>query len=480
MPQSVIVMRKLIIGLALALSGFMAQAQEVWSLSKCIEHAIENNIQVKQNMLSAELAKANYDQSIADMAPSLNAGASHGYNWGQRIDPFTNQFATNRVRSNNLGLSSSVTLFNGLQMQNTLKKNNLDLMASRYDVETMQNDIALNVATAYLQVLFSEELLAVAQNQLLITTNQLDRTKKLVDAGVLPEGNLFDIQAQLAGDELQVSNAENTRDLAYLSLRQLMNLSGTRTLTIEKPEIEVPADALAEVNPNQVYETALGNQPQIKSAETTVLSADKSLSIAKGTASPSITVTGSIGTGYSGLSRQVTGYDIVTPSPTGITANGDSVYNFSDAIIPTFETTPFGEQLDQNLNENLTFNLNIPIFNGWQSRTAIARAKINQQSAQLALEASKLQLEQTIQQSHADAKAALKQYFASTKALEALEKSFEYAQKRFEVGLLNPTDFNETKTRLANAESEAVRAKYDYVFKLKVLDFYQGKPLTLK
>ncbi len=473
-------MRKLVIGLALILSGFITQAQEAWSLSKCIEHAIGNNIQVKQNMLSAELAKANYDQSVADMIPSLNAGASHGYNWGQRIDPFTNQFATNRVRSNNFGLSSSVTLFNGMQKQNTLKKNDLDLTASRYDVETMQNDIALNVATAYLQVLFSEELLLVAQNQLLITDNQLDRTSKLVDAGVLPEGNLFDIQAQLASDELQVSNAENQRDLAYLSLRQLMNLNSNATLTIEKPQIEIPADALSKLNPKQIYQTALGNQPQIKSAETTVLSADKSVAIAKGTASPSVTITGSVGTGYSGLSKEVTGYTITTPPPSGYTASGDTVFSLSDGIIPTLETKSFSDQLEQNLNENLTFNLNIPIFNGWQSRTAIARAKINQQNAQLALEASKLQLEQTIQQAHADAKASLKQYFASIKALEALETSFEYAQKRFEVGLLNPTDFNETKTRLTNAESEAVRAKYDYVFKLKVLDFYQGKPLTLK
>lgn len=473
-------MRKLIIGVAFIFLGFMAQAQETWSLSKCIEHALQNNIQVKQNLLSADLAKANYDQSIAAMAPSLNAGASHGYNWGQRIDPFTNQFATNRVRSNNLGLSSSVTLFNGLQMQNTVKKNNLDLMASHYDVEKMQNDVALNVATAYLQALFTEELLLVAKNQLMITSNQAERTQKLVEAGVLPEGSLFDIQAQMASDEWQVSNAENQKDLAYLSLKQLMNLKGDATLSIEKPEIEVPADALAESSPSAIYNTALTNQPEIKSAETTVLSADKGLAIAKGTVSPSISITGSIGTGYSGLSKQVTGYEIGIPSPSGITATGDSVYNFSDAIIPTLETTPFGDQLEQNLNENLTFNLNIPIFNGWQSRTAIARAKINRQSAELALEASKLQLEQTIQQAHADAKAALKQYFASTKALEALDKSFEYAQKRFDVGLLNPTDFNETKTRLANAESEAVRAKYDYVFKLKVLDFYQGKPLTLK
>lgn len=474
------VMKKIALGLLLIGAGFWAEAQEVWTLSKCIEYALQNNIQVKQSLLSAELAKENYEQSIANLLPSLNAGASHSYNWGQRIDPFTNQFATNRVRSNNFGLSSSVTVFNGFQLNNTMKKNNLDFMASRYDVEKMQNDIALNISTAYLQILFAQELLGVAKNQLQITQNQLERTEKLVKAEVLPEGNLLDLQAQISSDELQIVTAENQLDLAYLNLKQLMDYKGTGEFKVEKPIVDVPADALAALTPEQIFSSAVNTQPEIKSAETQILSADKSLSIAKGTASPSLTLTGSIGTGYSGLSQTVTGYEVGDPTIIGATADSTLVYGLQNSITPLYEKTPFGDQLDQNFNQNLSLNLNIPIFNGWQSRTAIARAKINRQSSELALEASKNQLQYTIQQAHADAKAALKQYNASLRTVEALNQSLEYAQKRFDVGLLNATDFNETKTRLASAQSDMLRAKYDYIFKLKVLDFYQGKPITLK
>lgn len=480
MPTISDVMKNFLVGLFLVFCfGFNASAQEEWSLSKCIEYALQNNIQVKQSLLSAELAKDNYEQSIANLLPSLNAGASHSYNWGQRIDPFTNQFATNRVRSNNFGLSSSVTLFSGLQLNNSLKQNNLDYLASKYDVEKMQNDIALNIATAYLQILFAQELLEVAKNQLLITQQQLERTNKLVAAGVLPEGNLLDLQAQISSDELQIVTAENQLDLAYLNLKQMMDFKGAQEFKIVKPNIvDIPADALAALNPEQIFNTAIGSQPEIKSAETQILSADKSLAVAKGGMSPSLTVTGSIGTGYSGLSKTVTDVTIGDPTVIGVTADSTLVYGSPSTDITTI-TTPFSDQLDQNFNQNLSFNLNIPIFNGWQNRTAIARAKINRQNSELSLEAAKNQLRYTIQQAHADAKAALKQYNASLKTVEALIQSLEYAQKRFDVGVLNATDFNETKTRLASAQSDMLRAKYDYIFKLKVLDFYQGKPITL-
>lgn len=455
------------------------KAQEAWSLQKCIEYALENNISVKQNQLNAELAKENYNQSIANMLPTLNAGASHSYNWGQRIDPFTNQFATNRVRSNNLYIGSQVTLFSGLQLQNTLQQNSLNYLAGKYDVEKMKNDIVLNVATAYLNVLFAQELLSVAKTQKSITENQVERTQKLVDAGTLPLGSLLDLQAQLASDELNAVNTENQLTIALLTLSQLLNLETKNNFSIVKPQLEIPVNPTLAESPEQIYQFALSNQPSIKSAETRVLSADKAVRIAKGTAYPSLTMSGSVGTGYSGLSQKVVGFEPGTPSIIGYTPDTVPVYSISSSVIPITERTPFGEQLKNNTNENLGFNLNIPIFNGWQSHNAISRAKIARQNAQYTLDLNEQNLRQTIEQAHVDAQSALKQFYATQKTVEALSQAFDYAEKRFNVGALNSTDYNTAKNRLNNSQSDLLRNKFNYIFKSKVLDFYMGKPITL-
>jgi outer membrane protein len=462
-----------------SLVSLQTKAQEAWSLQKCIEYALENNISVKQNELNAELSKENYNQSIANMAPSLNAGASHSYNWGQRIDPFTNTFATNRVRSNNLYISSQVTLFSGLQLQNTLKQNSLNYLAGKYDVEKMKNDIVLNVATAYLNVLFAQELLGVANTQKSITETQVERTQKLVDAGTLALGSLLDLQAQLASDELNIVNTENQLAIALLSLSQIMNVKTTETFSIVKPQMEMPANPVLAENPEQIYQFAVDNQPSIKSAETKILSAEKGIKIAKGSAYPSLTLSGSVGSGYSGLSQKVVGFEPGTPSIIGYTPDTIPVYSISSSVVPITERTPFGEQLKNNVNENLGFNLNIPIFNGWQSHNSISRAKIAKQNAEYTLELNEQNLRKTIEQAHVDAQSALKQYYATKKSVDALSQAFEYADKRFNVGALNSTDYNTAKNRLNNAQSDLLRNKFNFIFKSKVLDFYMGKPITL-
>ncbi len=464
---------------SITLFSLQGKAQEAWSLQKCIEYALENNISVKQNELNADVAKENYNQSIANLLPSLNAGASHSYNWGQRIDPFTNTFATNRVRSNNLFISSQVTLFSGLQLQNTLKQNSLNYLAGKYDVEKMKNDISLNVATAYLNVLFTQELLGVAKTQKSITESQVTRTQKLVDAGTLALGSLLDLQAQLATDELNVVNNENQLNIANLTLVQLINLDNTADFTIVKPNLEMPSNPILAENPEQIYQFAVNNQPVIKSAETKVLSADRAIKVAKGTAYPSITMSGSVGTGYSGLSKKVVGFEPGTPSIIGYTPDTVPVYSVSSSVIPITEKTPFGEQLKNNVNENLGFNLNIPIFNGWQSQNSISRAKIAKQNAEYTLELNEQNLRKTIEQAHVDAQSALKQFYATKKSVEALSQAFDYADKRFNAGALNSTDYNTAKNRLNNAQSDLLRNKFNFIFKSKVLDFYMGKPITL-
>lgn len=448
-----------------------------WTLQQCIEYALLNNISIKQSELNVKLNDANYLQSKANILPTLNGNISHQYNFGRTIDPFTNQFATDQVLSQNFFLSTNLVLFSGLQNWNSIQQNKYNLLASKEDLEKMKNDIALNIAAAYLQILFSEELVINARAQYKISGLQVERTKKLVDAGSLPKSNLYDIQSQAALEELNVVNAENQLTIAYLTLAQMLELQNPGDFRIVKPELEVPNVDLLSVTPMQIYQYAVSNMPDVKSSQYKLVSAQKGLKIAKGGISPRLTLSGSYGTGYSGASKTITGF-----TPTGswdttlyFSSSGDLI--FEPTFNTQFETTSFADQIDQNLNRSLGFNLSIPIFNGLQTHTSIVRSKINLMNAELTLQLTKNNLQKSIQQAYADALAALKKYQASQKAVSAMEESFKAMEQKFNVNLVSSFEFAESQNRLAKAKSEMLQSKYDYFFKLKVLDYYQGKPL---
>lgn len=457
--------------------SFVSAQPGTLSLEQCIEQAWKNNLQLQQQRLSVDLAEQNLLQSKASMYPSLNANASHAYNFGRTIDPFTNEFATESVQSNNFSVSSGMNLFSGFQVRNTVKQNRHELEAGQYDLETSFNDVALMVASAYLQILFNLEQVENIANQVEITQQQVERTQKLVDAGTLPRGSLFTIQAQLASEELQLINAENQLDLSFLNLRQLLYLSEDAEFTIEVPEIQIEPGTNDDYTPMQVYNVALQEQPQIKSAEIRILSAQSGLAVAKGARSPMLSVRGSYGTGYSGASPEVTEVTMGQPEVIGLTASGEQVFG------PTFDyqtrIKPFSDQLSDNRNRSLGFFLTIPIFNNYQVRTGVSRSRINLENAVLQNEIVREQLFQTIQQAHADATAALKRYTATQKNVTALNESFRYTEQRFNVGMLNSLEYNDAKNRLTAAESELLQSKYEYVFRIKILDFYLGQPLKL-
>jgi outer membrane protein len=468
----------------LLFSTGMIHAQEImsekpYSLKQCIDRALMNNIQLKQTELNTELAKSNLLQSEGNLLPSINAQASHSYNIGRTIDRFTNQFADAQVLSQNFGISADITLFSGLQNINSIKKSRYDYMAARFDTDKMRNDVSLNVATAYLQVLYSMELLEIAKNQVGITTAQVNRTTKLVDAGTAARGALLDIQAQLASEELNVTNAQNQMDIAYLNLAQLLNLPSASGFTIEKPDLGIMNENLLTSSPEQVYASAISTLPEVKSSELKVKSADKNVDISWGGLSPRLVFSASYGTGYSGLSQRLVGMPAFTGySPSGsVTSGGDTVYSpvFSDA---TYENIPFSDQYRDNVNKTFGFFLTVPIFNKFQTKTAIDRAKIQKMNAELNVESTKLQIQKNVMQAYADANAGLKKYFSSKKAVEATEESFRYTEQKFNVGMLNANDYNDSKNKLIKAQSDLLQAKYEYVFKTKVLDFYQGKPLS--
>jgi outer membrane protein len=449
-------MKSLTLFISMFLILVSVQAQETWSLEKCIEHALSNNIQVKQQLLQVESNKADLLQNKLTLLPSLNGFASHGYNYGKTVDRYTNAFATERVRSNNFYLSSSVTLFEGFQKVNQLKQSQANLIASQYDKDKFMDDISLNIATAYLQILFYREMLKTSENQLAATELQVARLKKMVDAGALAQGDYYTIDAQRAAENTAVVDARNNLDMAYLTLTQMLDLPSTQNFEIEVPDLELGQQPTLLESPDQIFGYALETQPVIKSAESRVLSSEYGLLMAKGGQSPALTLQGSMGTGYSGANRVL------------------------DTLTMTTAVKPFNDQINDNINKSFSFNLNVPIFNGWATRTSISKAKINVENSKYNLDLSKLQLRKTIEQSYADAKASLNKYQASISGVDAARESYRYADQKFINGMMNSVDYNNSKTSFEKAESELLRAKYEFIFKTTVLDFYMGKPISLK
>ena len=448
------------------------------SLEACIDYALKNNIQIKQSELNTELSQIGLSQSKTNLLPSLNANASHGYNFGRTIDRFTNQFATQQVLSQNLSLSTDINLFSGLQNINGIQQNKYLYLASKCDVDKMKNDVSLNIAAAYLQILFAVENLENARNQMGITTSQVERTEKLVDAGAVPKGTLFDIQAQLALEELNFTNAQNSLDISNLSLVQLLNLGTIEGFSIVKPDLTLGNETLLTSTADQIYNAAVSNLPEIKSAEYNIKSSEKAVDVARGGLSPRLSFSAAYGTGYSGLSQRVVALPVIQGyAPDGsITSAGDTVFSpfFSN---PFTEKIPYFDQYRDNVNKSFGFFLTVPLFNRFQTKSAIDRARIQKLNADLGLESVKLQIRKNVQQAYADANGGLKRYNATAKAVDAMKESFKYAEQRFNVGMVNTNDYNDSKNKVAKAESDLLQAKYEYIFKTKVLDFYQGKPL---
>lgn len=460
------------------LISLVSFSQDNWDLESCINYALENNLTVKQSQLNNKIAEENLVQAQGTTLPSLNGFATHFYNFGQTIDPFTNQFATTSVRSNQMGVQASLDLFKGFSNYNTIKQSQYDLMASQSDFEKAKNDISLNIAAAYLQILFNQELVASARLQTLITQKQVERTQKLVDAGTLPQGNLFQVQAQLASEELTLIQAQNNLNLSYLNLKQLLQLDSETEFKIVTPNLAIAENETIEVKPGMVYDKALTGLPEVKSAENRVLSAEHQVKAVKSNYYPSLTLSGSIGSGYSGLNSEVISSQLTT-MPIGTTVSGELVTTAYQ--IPTeTRVKPFSNQLSDNFNQSVGVTLRVPIFNKFQVNSSAKRAKLNLEAQNLQLQQTKNQIKQTIEQAYADANAALNNYRANQKAVEALTEAFRYTEQRFNVGMVNMVDYTDAKNRLARAESDLLRAQFDYVFKLKILDFYQGKPLTLK
>lgn len=458
---------------------------QVWTLDSCINYAFEKNLTIRQSEQSIKLAEINELTAIGGFMPSLNAQASHGYNWGQRIDPFTNQFASSRIQSNNLGIATSVNLFNGFQQVNTYKQSQLNSEVSKWNYEKIRNDISLSVASAFLNVMVNKEFMDIAQRTLEASDRQVKRMEKLVNAGQMSEGNLNEILAQQASNNASLVTATNNYELAKISLMQLLQLDAGQSagFSIAIPELEDAETLQMITNPEVAVEMAINNFPDVKSASVNLASADMGKKIAEAGYYPSINASFTFGTGYSGAARVVTGNPDSLSFPIGtVLGSGELVTSFPQLSYSADDYTvkPFSDQLTDNVNRSLFFTLNIPLFNGFATKSAVKRAEINQVNARLQLEQTKQTIEQNVYRAYTDAKASLANYYASKASVEANQRAFQWSELRYEQGVSNLVDYADARTRLENAQASLTRNKYDYIFKVKVLEFYMGKTLNLK
>ena len=470
--------KSIILSLALLAMGFSLSAQQAWSLEDCLQYAMENNIQIKQSVLNTEYNENLLKQSKLGQIPNLSGSANYSFSAGRTLDQTTYRYSDQQINSINMGLSSYTNLFNGLQVRNTIQQNELILMASYQDVESVKNDISLNIAAAYLSIMFNKELVAVTVSQLEITGQQVERTRKMVDAGKLAKGNALELQAQFAGEELNLVNAENQLAISLLNLQQILYLPIDTAFDVIIPELADPDENPLLVDAQKVYSIAEEIMPEIKSAMLSLESAGKGLAIAKGARSPQLYLSANYNSGYSDIREQVVEIGPPQQIPIGETMSGEPVVSYPQEI-PVFGAYSFMEQMRDNRSGGIGLGLTIPIFNGWQINSSIANAKIMHERAQLDLQNRQLALYASIQQAYADALAALKKFNATQQALVSMEESFKYTEKKFEVGLVNTVDYNMSKNQLISTQSDLLQAKYDFIFKTEILNFYQGEPITL-
>lgn len=440
--------------LTLLIIGIGTAQQKKWTLEECVVYAVENNLTIEQFELDLENAKIDESDALGNFLPNLSASSSASSNTGFSINP-TNNSPTNETAFNmNASISTNATLFNGMRNIHRMNRAKLSALASQYRLDDLVDDIRLNVASAYLLILSNKESLKVFNAQYAVTEQDLKKTKELVDSGVVPRGDLLEIEATAANQEQQIVNAENSVLISRINLAQMLQITDYENFDISDDEFQIPLSTILDNSPKVIFDKALTFRNDIKFSESNVDIAKKDLDIAKGALYPTLGAFFNYGSRYSD----------VTQIPD---QNGDFYTpNFTDQLW-IFDGMSYGAQL------------NIPVFNGFSVKNNIKRSKISIERAKLQLQQNKLDLETNINQAYVDVKAFSKAYEAAEKTLEARRLAYQYSKERFDVGLMNSFDFSQAQSRVDNAEAEVIRTKYNYIFRLKVLEFYFGLPIVL-
>ena len=439
----------LLIILFLMSQVIMAQVS-TWTFQQCLDTALKRNISINQSRLTNELNKIALAQSKANRIPSASASVNEGLNFGKNINPTTNSYVFETYNSTNFGIGSGLIIFNGLQNTRTIQQNSMSIEAGKYDIATIENTVTLNITTAYLQVLFAYEILSAAENQVASTLSQVDRTEKMVNAGKVPESNLFQIKAQYATDKLSIVTARSQLDLAKVTLMQLMEIPVIDSFEIEKPNFGEPSELILQSH-QEIFRKALAIQPQITGASIRTNNALLGIKISEGARWPRLNLSGNVNSDYAGSSR-----------------SGGSVNSGQQGFFP---------QLWNNLGGSLGLGLSIPIYSNRSIKSNIDRATINAMSARLDEQNTKNQLRKSIEQAYTDLRSSMNKFFATKEQYNSSMVSYKNMETKYNVGMMTEIDYLVEKNNFIQAESKLIQSKYEYIFNSKILDFYQGNPI---
>jgi outer membrane protein len=440
--------------------GLLSQAQsKKWTLEECVDYAIKNNISIQQSELDAKSAAVEKSAAIGNFLPSFNINGSHSWNIGLNQNITTGLLENQTTQFTSAGINSSVAIYNGMQNQNRLRRANLAMVASKYQLLKMKDDISLNIANAYLQILFNKENLKVQKEQLSNNEKQLLRSQELVNAGVVPRGDLLDIKATVATNNQAIVAAENALLISKLSLAQLLQLDNFQDFDVAEANYDAKESSTLLQTPESIFAKAKEERVELKIAKTNLEIAERDLKIAKGAYQPSLQGFYSLNT-RAGYSDRVIGFNGTTP-----------------ILAPAL---PVFEQFDNNKGHSFGLQMNIPLLNGFSVRNNVDRSKIAFDRSKIAFSQQELDLERNVFTAFTDAKGAMKANESAIITLEARQEAYNYAKEKFAVGMLNAFDLNQSQTLFVNAQSEVVRTKYDYIFRVKVIEFYFGIPIIKK
>ena len=477
------------LGLTLSLT---AQNPKQWDLRTCVEYAIKHNISVQQADIQARLAKLQADQAKSNQLPSMTGSSGAGMRLGRSIDPVTNAFTTTQFLYNNFGLNGGIQLYNNNRLNNTAAASNYNWLASIADLQTAANDISLNVATFYLQVLSSIEQSEIARIQIAQTTEQLAATKKRVEVGLLPEINLLELETQLANDSSNYITAISNVAQNKLSLKALLNLDAADAFDVfVQPVDQIKLQGFADLQPDYVFTVAEQNLPNVKAANLRLKAAEKNKLVAKAGFFPTLSFGYSLSTNFSNSFKYISGvepagFSNITATSPFVTVGSAKYYVQSPLYNTKTSTRDFGniwngwgKQIDNNFGQNFGFQLSIPIFNANQSRNAYQQSKLNYQSVSLQQENTQRKLKQDIYTAYTNAVVAFNKLNATQKAVTSAEKAYNFATKRYELGLLGTIELLNNQNNYLKAKVNFKSAQYEYVFRIKLLEFYKGEALSL-
>lgn len=477
-------MRK-IISAALLFFTFNVSGQqsEIWTLQSSVQYALEHNISIRQNELNKRLAALSLKQSRLAQLPTLNANTSYGRSFGRSVDPTTNQFSNTNYDFLSASGTANILLFGWFQQRNTIASNKYSLEAAKADIDQLKNDVSLNVATGFLRALLAKEQIRINQKQVELSKAQLFQTRKFVDAGRLPELNAAQLESQLASDSSNLISAISNYKSAILDIKALLNLDFETKYEIEAPVVDIAEQInLNSMNPEMIYEEAAKNFGTIKSSEFKVLAAQKRIAATKGGLYPQFGLNAQFGTNFATSYKEPTNIKMGPGKPTGAYVPiNDSLYFAVYEPTYTYDsrTIPFSKQVDNNFRQTISIGLSFPIFNAWQSQYNLRQAKISEQTQELNKYQATLKLKQDVYKAYDDAVSAVQKYHAAERATQAAQRAFDFAEKRYNLGLTNTVEYLTTQNTQFVAESNLLSAKYDLIFKLKVIDYYLGKELKL-